>query len=163
MANIKTTQEEWARVREYFEAGLSLSKIVGKTGISKTQISKRSNSEGWAKGTEKEQLIADAVRVEGAKGTLTEQALDVHNEIVSETVSRLEILNGYGMTNVAEAMKLRCTTQLDHVQRSNTILKTKETLVGKTPDTAFQINNIQSPALSLPEYKQALREVLDAV
>lgn len=50
MANIKTTQSEWELCREYYEAGLSLSKIVEKTGISKTQISKRSNAEGWAKG-----------------------------------------------------------------------------------------------------------------
>jgi hypothetical protein len=86
MANIKTTQEEWELCREYFEAGVSLSKITAKTGISKTQISKRSNAENWAKGThEKEQLIADAVRVVVAKGTLTEQALAVHNELVNES------------------------------------------------------------------------------
>jgi hypothetical protein len=51
MANIKTTPEQWAKAREYFEAGLSLSAIVDKTGISKTQLSKRSGLEGWAKGT----------------------------------------------------------------------------------------------------------------
>ena len=72
MANIKTTQAEWEKCREYYEAGLTLSKIVEKTGISKTQISKRSNAESWPKGTEKERLIADAVRVNVSKGTLTE-------------------------------------------------------------------------------------------
>jgi hypothetical protein len=50
MANIKTTQQEWDKAREYFEAGLSLTKIVEKTGISKSQISKKSNAEGWEKG-----------------------------------------------------------------------------------------------------------------
>jgi hypothetical protein len=41
MANIKTTPDEWEKCREYYEAGLSLSKIVAKTGISKTQTLKR--------------------------------------------------------------------------------------------------------------------------
>lgn len=144
MANVKTTQDEWGKCREYYEAGLSLSKIVTKTGISKTQISKRSNLEGWSKGTEKEQLIADAVRVQVAKGTLTEQALIVHDEIVDETVNRMEWLNVAALKNVEQAMNLDCLTQQEHRHRAETIIKAKETIFGKTPETAIQINNNQT-------------------
>jgi hypothetical protein len=140
MANIKTTPEQWAKAREYFEAGLSLSAIVDKTGISKTQLSKRSGLEGWAKGTEKEQLIVDAVRVGLAKGTLTEQALSVHNEIVDERVKRMEWLNKAALKNVQEAMSHPCENQNDYRARADTISKAKEVVAGKSPDTAIQVN-----------------------
>lgn len=139
MANIKTTVKEWAKAKEYFEAGLSLSKIVEKTGISKTQISKRSNSQGWAKGTEKEQLVQDAVRVRMAKGTLTEQALAVHNEIVDEKANRLEWLNKVALLNVRQAMESECQSQNDFRSRADTISKAKDVVDGKV-GTAIQIN-----------------------
>ena len=148
MANIKTTADEWAKCREYYEAGLSLSKIVEKTGISKTQISKRSNSEGWAKGTEKEQLIADAVRVNVSKGTLTEQALTVHDEIVDERTKHIQLFNSLAANNAIKASRLPCETHQDHERLSNTILRSKEVVLGKAPDTAIQINN---PPTTSPE------------
>ena len=166
MANIKTTKKEWERCREYYEAGLLLREIEEKTGIAIPNISKKAAKDGWAKAKnsgQKQKLIIDDVRVREAKAKLNPVALAVHNEIVEEKTKDLILLNSFAMQNVSESMKLQCTNQLDHVQRSNTILKTKETLVGKTPETAIQINNTQTPALSLPEYKQALREALDAV
>lgn len=144
MANVKTTPEEWAKAREYFEAGLSLSQLVEKTGISKTQLSKRSNAEGWAKGTEKEQLIHAAVRVAEAKGTLTEQALSVHNEIVDERTKHLQFFTSVAIRNVNESMAAPCEGQMDYQRRADTILKAKETVIGKSPDTAIQINNTQT-------------------
>lgn len=149
MANIKTTTEEWEKCQEYYEAGLSLSKIVEKTGISKTQISKRSNAEGWAKGTEKEQLIADAVRVQVAKGTLTEQALAVHNEVVSEAANRMEWLNKAALKNVQEAMKAQCDNQNDYRARADTILKGREAVFGKAPDTIINNTNAQQVQVDL--------------
>ena len=141
MANVKTTPNEWIKAREYYEAGLSLSAIVEKTGISKTQLSKRSNAEDWSKGTQKEQLIADAVRVRVAKGTLTEQALSVHEEIVDERAKRMEWLNIQALKNVREAMEAKCENQNDFRARAGTIISAKEVVVGKSPDTAIQINN----------------------
>ena len=149
MANIKTTPGEWAKCREYYEAGLSLSQIVEKTGISKTQISKRSNADGWSKGTEKEQLLADAVRVAGAKGTLTEQALAVHNELVDERVKRLDWLRSAAMKNVSEAMKAPCDNQQDFRARADTINKTVDTIDPKTNSVnqAVKIELVNAPDL----------------
>ena len=141
MANVKTTPNEWIKAREYYEAGLSLSAIVEKTGISKTQLSKRSNAEDWSKGTQKEQLIADAVRVRVAKGTLTEQALSVHEEIVDERAKRMEWLNHQALKNLQQAMAAECDGQADYNRRADTISKTRDVVIGKTPDTAIQINN----------------------
>ncbi len=50
MANVKFTPQQWERAREYFEAGLSLSKISEKTGIDKGAVSRKANSDGWIKG-----------------------------------------------------------------------------------------------------------------
>lgn len=141
MANIKTTQKEWDKAREYFEAGLPLSAIVEKTGISKSAISKKSNAEGWSKETQKKQLIADAVRVASAKETLNETALEVHNEIVSDRTRAIMFFGDAAIKNVQEAMLLRCDNQNDFKARADTIIKGKEAVLGKTPDTAIQINN----------------------
>ena len=164
MANIKTTQAEWIKCREYYEAGLSLSKIVEKTGISKTQISKRSNLESWSKGTEKEQLIADAVKVRVAKGTLTEQALSVHDELVDEKTKHIQFLNNLTLKNLSvmgkkinEDMEI-----IDHRNAQETINKGAERLIGKTPDTAIQINNNAQP-VSIEDYRKARDSILDIV
>lgn len=153
MANIKTTQNEWDKCREYFEAGLSLSQIVDKTGISKTQISKRSNAEGWSKGTEKEQLIADAVKIKAAKGTLTEQALAVHNEIVDERTKHIQFFNSAALKNVSYAVKKISadTTHAEHRMLADTIAKGREVVLGKTPDTAIQINNTNAACATIPD------------
>ena len=141
MANVKTTPAQWIKAREYFEAGLSLSAIVEKTGISKTQLSRRSGIEGWSKGNEKEQLIQDAVRVAVAKGTLTEQALIVHTELVDERTKHIEFFTSVAIKNVKDAMTIPCENQNDFRARADTILKGREAVLGKSPDTAIQINN----------------------
>ena len=166
MANVKTTLEEWKLAREYFEAGLSLAKIVAKTGISKTQISKRSNAEGWAKGTEKERLIADAVRIEVAKGTLTEQARSVHNELVDEQSRYIKFFNQAAIQNVSSAMKFGCDSQADFKARAETIAKGREVIFGKTPENQLNIqNNISSPqnTIDAATYEAIARKVVSEV
>lgn len=78
------SQDLWNKAKEYFEAGLSLTDIVDRTGISKSQISKKATKENWEKGNEKKQLISQAVEVAIKKETLKETALEVHNELVNE-------------------------------------------------------------------------------
>ncbi|MHB1267083.1 MAG: hypothetical protein ACYCY2_05695 [Acidithiobacillus ferriphilus] len=68
-------------------------------------------------------------------------AVESHVDIV---VSRLEYLNRQAMQNVQEAMDAKCEGQTDFRSRALTINAAKETLVGKTPDTAIQINNQNS-------------------
>ena len=141
MANIKTTPAQWERAREYFEAGLLLREISEKTKIAIPGLSKKAKAEGWAKANEKKTLIQDAVRVSEAKANLSKVAVSVHEEIVEGIVSRLEYLNRQAMQNVQEAMDAGCENQADFRSRALTINAAKETLVGKTPETAIQINN----------------------
>ena len=141
MANIKTTPAEWAKAREYYEAGLLLREIEDKTGIAIPSISKKAKAEGWAKESEKKTLLQAAVQVGAAKANLNDTALEVHNELVNERVKRLEWLNIQALKNVREAMEAKCDNQSDFRARADTISKAKEVVIGKAPDTAIQINN----------------------
>ncbi len=86
------SKEVWQKAKEYFEAGLSLTDIVDRTNISKSQISKRASKENWEKGNEKKQLISQAVEVATKKETLKETALEVHNELVDEQIRRRNLV-----------------------------------------------------------------------
>ena len=72
---------------------------------------------------------------------LSEREVNAVEATVQSIVGRLEYLNQQAMKNVQEAMESTCQEQSDFRSRADTILKAKETLVGKTPDTAVQINN----------------------
>jgi len=140
MANIKTTPAQWEKAREYFEAGLTYAVITEKTKISKTQLSKRTIENNWQKGNEKGKLIFDAVRLAEARGNLEPVALSVHNELVNERTKHI-LFNKAALQNVREAMADQCSGQSDYRMRAETIVKGRETVLGKSPEMAIQINN----------------------
>lgn len=156
MANIKFTDKQWERVHEYRIAGLSLSEISKKTGISKSRLSaalKETQTE-----PQTEQLINEAVRVRVAKSTLSKMALSVHEEIVDEKTHYIKYFSHAAITNVREAMAYCCESQMDFKLRAETINKGREAVLGKSPDTAIQINN--QPASSAKEW---LNEIVDEI
>lgn len=63
-------------------------------------------------------------------------------DVVNEAVKRQEWLNNAALKNVQEAMKAPCENQNDYRARADTVLKAKEAVFGKTPDTV--INNANS-------------------
>lgn len=140
MSNLKITDKQWRKAREYFEAGLSLSQVSDKTGISKTRLHTKSREDSWSKGTQKEQLIAEAIKVERQKVQLCSEALDVHLEIVNDAVRAINFFGGAAVRNVHEAMSLPCETHQDFRARAEVINKGREAVLGKMPDTAIQVN-----------------------
>jgi len=148
MANVKTTPEQWARAREYYEAGLSFREIEGKLGVLASSVCKKAKSDNWPKIASKEtlvkkRLIDSAVAVESAKSTLCPVELSVHKELVEERTKHVLFFNHAAMQNVREAMNLGCESQQDHKLRSDTIAKAREVVLGPQdkPTTAIQINN----------------------
>lgn len=105
------SQEVWNKAKEYFEAGLSLTEIVDRTNISKSQISKRATKENWQKGNEKKQLISQAVEVAEQKETLNETALQVHNELVDEQLRRRNLV-----FNASEKLLVKATKMIEKNQ-----------------------------------------------
>lgn len=74
----------WKKAKAYFEAGKSLTYIAEKTGISRSQLSKKSKAEEWQK--EKTKHLKDAVvELEAEKETL-----ETKNETVRKQLSELE-------------------------------------------------------------------------
>ena len=141
MANIKTTQKEWDIAREYFEAGLSLSMIEKKTGISRSSLSKKSNADGWSKETGKDILIQKDIDVKLAKETLNETALLVHDELVNERTEHIKFFNHAALLNVKQSLEMPCESQNDFKARAETISKGRADVLGKTPDTQVNIQN----------------------
>ena len=57
------------------------------------------------------------------------------------------------ISNAQQAMKASCDDQDDYFKRGNTLAKAKESIVGKNPDTAIQINNTVNPLpVSIAEF-----------
>ena len=90
----------------------------------------------------------DAATIVNA-GVQYRQALAAHDErivnaveqVVDERVKREEWLNIQALRNVKESMAHPCESQSDYRARADTISKAKDVVIGKTPDTAIQINN----------------------
>lgn len=142
--------KDWEIVRAFYERGLSLSEITGRheTAIkNRASISKKAAKDGWIKG-EKETLVAREINsriavseIATEKETLNATEINVHNTLVTEATHRMEWLNKAALKNVKEAMKAECANQQDFKHRADTVLKAKEAVFGKAPDTAIQINN----------------------
>jgi len=103
---------------------------------------------GIVKNIEKtlEPLINAEVAIKQELATLSERELNTFNNEVDERTKHLVFFSNAAVRNVAEAMETPCESQGDFRQRAETILKGKETALGKQPETAIQINsqNIQS-------------------
>ena len=69
---------------------------------------------------------------------------------VDERVRYLQFFTDAAVRNVKASFDLPCESQREIKDRAETILKGKEVVLGKTPDTAIQINNeAQQPKLEV--------------
>lgn len=86
-------------------------------------------------------------------GVQYRQGLEGHDErmvnavvhVVDERTKHIQLFNKLAVNNALQAASLPCETQQDHERLSNTILRSKEVVLGKSPDTAIQINQGESP------------------
>lgn len=88
-----------------------------------------------------EPLINAEVAIKQELASLSEHELNTFEQEVNARTKHLVFFSNAAVRNVAEAMSTKCETQIDFRQRAETILKGKEVVVGKTPETAIQINN----------------------
>jgi hypothetical protein len=61
-------------------------------------------------------------------------------DVVEDRTKHIIFFNKMAIKNVREAMEAKCENQFDYRSRADTILKGKETVLGKTPETAAQVN-----------------------
>lgn len=64
---------------------------------------------------------------------------------VTNKLDYMRLFSELAYDNASRASQLPCETQQDHERLSNTILRSKEVVLGKSPDTAIQINQGESP------------------
>lgn len=128
---------------------MSQRQIAEKHGVSNGVVAK------LTKGVEQDvaPIVSAGVQYQQALHAHDERIVSAVEKTVNTIVSRLEWLNEQALRNVKESMQAGCENQSDFRSRALTINAAKETLVGKTPDTAIQINNQQSAPVSKIEWE----------
>ena len=119
--------------------------------LSQRQIAeKRKVSNGLVakltKGVERDvkNIVSAGIQYNNSLQQYDERIIAAVTDVVDEAVKRKRWLDVAALRNLAEAMEMPCENQNDCRLRADTILKAKETVFGKTPDTAIQINNRQA-------------------
>jgi hypothetical protein len=110
------------------------------TGVNYKTIQREVKKRGVSKG-DLSQLVTDKINVDTKLATINTTAQYV---IVSEAEKRqkhIEFFNSAAIKNVTEAMQAECEGQQDFKARAETINKGRETVLGKTPEIAVQVNN----------------------
>lgn len=79
---------------------------------------------------------------QGIRGN-DEHFVNAVNSVVEERTRHVMFFNNAAIRNVQDAMETPCANQYDFKARADTISKGREVVLGKTPDTAIQINNTQ--------------------
>ena len=129
-----------------FHAGKSQREIARKYEVSQATVNK------LCKGIEPKNVdkVNALTRI---KTELAEQSVHEVNAVNTEVDERMKhilFFNNAAVRNVKAAMDLECSTQFEIKARAETILKGKEVVLGKQPETAIQINNeTQHPKLEV--------------
>lgn len=148
------SEEEWMRVKAYYEAGFTVASIVERPDIkikSPVSIYKRSKKDGWIKGSTKEliekecYLKPELKKVQDLKYQKSRQEVEIINDLVAERLTAIQFLDNAALENTRQAMTADCNSQFEFKARADTISKSKETIVGKSPDNLVQVNNNAEP------------------
>ena len=151
----KLTPKQWELAKQDYEIhGLSYSELVEKYGMSKGSISKRAKDEYWQQG-KNEHLIQKKVSVIKELKE-TEQQIEQLEPVVQKSIEhevsiRLARENffidsammnqKYSNEEIQKSKEMGELSIGELKAHSDITAKNKETVLGKQPDTAIQINN----------------------
>lgn len=90
-------------------------------------------------------IVSSGIQYRQALQAQDERIVSAVETAVDVAVKRTEWLNVQALKNVQGAMADPCANQNDYRARADTILKAKETVFGKSPDVAVQVNNNPAP------------------
>nr|DAX80031.1 MAG TPA: HIN RECOMBINASE/DNA Complex-MEDIATED RECOGNITION, PROTEIN-DNA COMPLEX, HIN.24A [Caudoviricetes sp.] len=152
------TSDQWAKAKEYFEIGLSLSDIENRTGITKGAISKKSTAEKWQRNDAKKRLLSQVVEVATTKETILETpvSIEVHNELVNEKTRHLLYFQNAALRNQKKADEmLEMSDRIADVEAHSRITaRNKETVLGREAETVINNANVQSEQKIIIERKE---------
>lgn len=135
----KTQEQLLEESITHFRMGKSVRECEKITGINYKKIEREAKKRGHEKG-ELSQLTSSMTRDRAEFVTLPVTVQDVITKEVDERTRHIEFFNNAAITNVKQAMAEPCENQNDYRARAETINKGREAVLGKTPDTAIQVN-----------------------
>lgn len=147
----RLTPEQWLAARADFEiAGLSVSEIARKYNVAKSSVSDKAKTQGWEPNktersvSEKSNAIIALAKVnQEAEQKLNNVERAVFDRVVADDVA-FRLQNDSDMEAVREhAMRLLPMVEkpADAKALMETLRIQREARLGKSPDTAIQINN----------------------
>lgn len=164
-----------ARKAKYNREAVEADWKTGKYSVRKLAVKHRISSgtvHNIVSGLDKtlEPLINAEVAIRQELATLNEHELNTFEQEVNERTRHIRLFNSATEKNITLLMdKVDADTSIyDHHTVQATILKGKETVLGKQPETAIQINNTNTPGgatnqATREEIKQTLLECGDMV
>ena len=157
---------QWEKAKGFYEAGMTLSQINERVGISKSKISEKAKREKWEHGKNTEYIehkqkvieqkgnilehsgtialeIADTIAIDKAKMNIFFQNSHIKNQHLNN--KRLEVLEELSKENQEILLDKDATKIIDY--HAATTLKNKEGVLGKDPETVINNANLQQNEL----------------
>lgn len=133
----RLNDDQRAKIMADFHAGKSQNELAKKYEVSPATINK------LCKGIEPKNIekVNALTRIKTELAEQSEYEVNAIHSEVEERTRHIMFFNSAAVKNVKEAMEKDCTSQFEFRARAETILKGREAVLGKTPDTAIQINN----------------------
>ena len=135
MARLNDDQRE--KILADFHAGKSQRELAKRYEVSPATIN------SLCKGIEPKNIdkVNALTRIKTELAEQTEHEVNAVQKEVDERMKHILFFNSAAIRNVQEAMNEPCASQQDFRARAETIVKGRETVLGKSPETAVQINN----------------------
>ena len=127
------SQEQWSEAKFLWELDKPLSYIVEKTGISKGQISKKSNKEQWKKETEGNTLKSEIKAFEKEKETIKQKETDLVKRVSNLEEYQITILDDLIQEELGNKSLLFSTANLSLIRKNQILTKnTKQVIAYET-------------------------------
>jgi len=141
------TDNQWQTVRAFYERGLTAGEIVLRKEVAITDrgsINRRAKKENWIAGI-KAALIDNDIKALENKASQNASEVIVHETLVNERTKHITFFNTAGLI-IAKAAVNRVQAEPNMVMQdlrhaSEVVAKQRDSVLGKVPDTAIQINN----------------------
>ena len=125
------TKEQWNEAKFLWELDKPLSYIVEKTGISKGQISKKSNKEQWKKETEGNTLNTEIRELDKIKETIKQKETDLINRVSKLEDYQITILDEMIQDETGIKSLLFSTANLSLIRKNQMLTKNTKTIITK--------------------------------
>jgi len=124
-------------VADWRTGAYSQQKLADKYNVSKGAVNK------LCKNVDQDMtdIVTAGVQYKCGLASQDDRIVTAVTELVDERTKHIEFFTSAAIKNVKDAMTIACENQNDFRARADTILKGREAVLGKAPDTAIQINN----------------------